>query len=133
MKSQANGETNMSLAQLHSGLGLGSDVTRKHSGERTQLFETSGIDETWVELQQVRVVVGHLGNRVRLSAPALGVVEEGDCFDKAWALFLERVRERPDNAWLTFDVGLTRKDEVAKGLDAPEDETWCEPASGQGL
>lgn len=80
--------------------------------------------------QQVRVIVGEFGSIVRMSAPSLDIVSEGSNRDKAWANFLEEIRRRDDAAWLTFDVGPTRREEIAEGLDAPENEDWSESAEG---
>jgi hypothetical protein len=62
-----------------------------------------------------------------MSAPDLDIVTEGSSQEEAWVKFLEEIRKRDDSAWLTFDVGPTRREEIAKGLDAPEDEDWSEP------
>jgi hypothetical protein len=59
-----------------------------------------------------------------MSAPSLELVVEGKDRDEAWEKFLGIVRQRDDCAWLRFDVGPTRPDEIAEGLNAPEDEDW---------
>ncbi len=74
--------------------------------------------------QEVRVIVGELGGLVRMSAPGVGIVVEAPDRGQAWAQFIEEIRKRDDRAWLAFDVGPTRIDEIAEGLDAPEDEDW---------
>ena len=79
--------------------------------------------------ETVRVILGQLGEFVRISAPEFDVVTEGSTPMEAWLKFLDEIGERfrPDeNAWLSFDVGPTRPDEIAEGLNAPEDEDWSE-------
>jgi hypothetical protein len=78
--------------------------------------------------QQVRVIIGEFGSIVRMSAPSLDIVCEGSNRDEVWIKFLEEIRRRDDAAWLTFDVGPTRQEEIAEGLDAPENEDWSEHA-----
>jgi hypothetical protein len=79
----------------------------------------------------VRVIVGLLGPVVRMTASALDVFVEGDTREEAWRKFLEQVRIGDDAAWLRFDVGPTRREEIERGLDIPEDEDWsvlfCRP------
>lgn len=82
------------------------------------------------ERQTVRVILGRFGQVVRLSAPEIGVVAEGQDPDDAWTKFLVEVSKREDSASLSFDVGPTRTGEIAAGLDAPEDEDWAELAEG---
>jgi len=80
--------------------------------------------------QRVRVILGKFGNVVRMSAPELDIITEGSNRDEAWAKFLEvlKIRFKPeDNAWFSFDVGPTRREEIEEGLNAPEDEDWTEP------
>jgi len=77
--------------------------------------------------QTIRVILGQLGGLVRMSAPEIGIVAEGSRPEEAWAKFLQEVRKRDDSAWLSFDVGPTRQEEIAEGLNAPEDEDWSEP------
>jgi hypothetical protein len=74
--------------------------------------------------QTVRVILGHFGEVVRLSAPEISVVTEGQNPDEAWAKFLIEISKREDSASLSFDVGPTRRDEIIQGLNAPEDEDW---------
>lgn len=76
------------------------------------------------EVQTVRVILGQFGEVVRLSAPEINVVTEGQNPDDAWAKFLVEISKREDSASLSFDVGPTRRDEVIQGLNAPEDEDW---------
>ena len=78
-------------------------------------------------IRTVRVVLGRLGSTVRLSAHDLGVVVDGDTIEQAWDHFLRAVGGRDDAAWLMFDVGPTRPEEVDAGIDASEDEDWSEP------
>jgi hypothetical protein len=80
--------------------------------------------------QTIRVILGQLGRLVRMSAPEINIVAEGSSPEQAWAKFLEEINKRfePDvSAWLIFDVGPTRHEEIAEGLNAPEDEDWSEP------
>jgi len=77
--------------------------------------------------QTVRVVLGQLGGLIRMSATEINIVAEGSSPEQAWAKFLQQVRMRNDSAWLSFDVGPTRQEEIAEGLNAPEDEDWSEP------
>jgi hypothetical protein len=77
--------------------------------------------------QTVRVVVGKLGPVVRLSAVELGIVAEAESLESAWCRFLDQVREHPNYEWLMFDLSPTRREEIDRGLDAPEDEDWAEP------
>jgi hypothetical protein len=81
-------------------------------------------------IQTVRVIVGKLGSLVRMSAHELDMVVEGETRDEAWREFLQAVGKRDDGAWLTFDVGPTRPEEIAEGLNVPEDEDWAEPVEG---
>ena len=76
------------------------------------------------ENRTVRVVVGQLGNLVRMTVPELDISTEGNSRKEAWRKFLEQVGKREDSAWLQFDVGPTRREEIEKGLDIPEDEDW---------
>jgi hypothetical protein len=78
----------------------------------------------YTERQTVRVILGQFGEVVRLSAPEIGVVAEGQDPDEAWAKFLVEISKREDSASLSFDVGPTRRDEIVRGLNAPEDEDW---------
>ena len=117
----------MSLASLDSRVGLGSDISRGRHFAEPWAEIRSGLGDQWVEMRQVRVVVGNWGPRVRLSAPELRILVDGPSFPEAWAEFVSVVRARPDSAWLSFDVGYTRAEEISAGLDAPEDEVWAEP------
>jgi hypothetical protein len=79
------------------------------------------------------VIVGRLGDSVRLSAPALDIVVDALDPHKAWAEFLTAVRNIPDDKrqWISFDVGPTRANEIRGGLDAPEDEVWKDSLGGE--
>jgi len=93
----------------------------------------SGIESSilYPQRQLVRVIVGEFDQLVRMSAPELEIVTEGSSRQEAWSKFLEEIRSRfePDkSAWFRFDVGPTRCEEIAKGLNAPEDEDWSELA-----
>lgn len=79
------------------------------------------------ERQTVRVILGKFGEVVRLSAPKIDIVVEGQNPDDAWAKFLAEISKREDSASLSFDIGPTRQKEIAEGLNAPEDEDWSEP------
>ncbi len=76
--------------------------------------------------QTIRVILGQLGGLVRMSAPEIGITVEGLTAEEAWIRFLEEARKRADSAWLSFDVGPTRQEEIAEGLNAPEDEDWSQ-------
>lgn len=114
----------MSLAHLDSRAALGSDIDRRRYDVRTELEEGSSLGGPWIEMRQIRVVLGKLGPVVRLSAPQLDLAADGLDFDEAWATFLQLVADRSDSSWLTFDVGPLRDDEALQALDAPEDELW---------
>jgi hypothetical protein len=90
-------------------------------------METSRWVDRCFPVRTIRVILGRLGSAFRLSAPELDIVVDGDTIAGAWHSFLEAVRGRDDTAWLAFDVGPTRRDEVEQGLDAPDDEDWAEP------
>lgn len=78
------------------------------------------------ERQTVRVILGQFGEVVRLSAPEIGIITEGQNQDEAWAKFIIEISKREDSASLSFDVGPTRRDEIIHGLNTPEDEDWGE-------
>ena len=78
------------------------------------------------ERRTVRVILGRFGKVVRLSAPEIDVVTEGQSPDDAWAKFLGEISKREDSASLSVDVGPTRRDEIIQGLNTPEDEDWDE-------
>jgi hypothetical protein len=61
-----------------------------------------------------------------MSAPEINVVVEGHSQEETWVNFLEEISKREDAAWLTFDVGPTRREEIRSGLDISEDEDWSE-------
>ena len=110
---------------LDSRMSLGSDQYRR-SPQADLYPETSRCAGECFVARTVRVILGHLGECYRFSAPDLDVVADGDTIQGAWGDFLKVVRVRNDASWLRFDVGPTRPDEIAAGLDAPEDEDWAE-------
>jgi hypothetical protein len=79
------------------------------------------------------VIIGRLGDAVRLSAPDLDIVVDAVDPRKAWAEFLTTVRNLPlsKRQWISFDVGPTRANEIREGLDAPEDEVWKDSPGGE--
>lgn len=100
------------------------------SGEKEYYYEVPNSDTysaLSAERQTVRVILGRFGEVVRLSAPEIDVVTEGQSPDEAWAKFLVEISKREDSASLSFDVGPTRRDEIMAGLNIPEDEDWSEP------
>lgn len=110
------------LTELDSRACLGTDIERSRYPDAP--------DDVYVIYPArvvVRVILGEFGNVTRLSAPEIGIVAEGADYGAAWTAFLDEARKRDDAAWLTFDVGPTRREEIEKGLDAPEDEEWSEP------
>jgi hypothetical protein len=114
----------MTLTQLDSRMSLGTDI------EPSSFWDSPDLKACYVlypKRQTIRVILAELGPIVRMSAPALNVAVEGEGRGEAWTLFLEEIGKRDDGAWLTFDVGPTRPEEIAEGLDAPEDEDWSEP------
>jgi len=117
----------MALAELDSRALLGTDIEPYPNGP-------SGTDSyiLYPKKRTVRVILAQLGRFVRVSAPELDVVAEGSNQEQAWAKFLAEITERfePDeSAWMSFDVGPTRREEIQEGLNAPEDEDWSEPVS----
>jgi len=100
---------------------LGTDVFRPWARDAAR--ETSH-----VFARVIRVVIGRLGSIVRLSAADLDIVADGATWEEAWGEFVGAVRQRDDVSWLSFDVGPLRPNEVESALDAPEDESWAEPA-----
>ena len=118
----------MPVANLDSRAGLGSDINRLQRYGLDEIWATG----TWIKMRRVRVVLGNLGSMVRLTAPDLDVIVEGASFEETWSQFLNTVGQRGDSAWLWFDVGRTRPDEITAGLDAPEDEVWAEPDDDSG-
>ena len=87
---------------------------------------------TYVALRTIGFVVSRLGDTFRLSAPELDVISDGHSIEVAWERFLGEVSARDDAAWLMFDVGPTRPEEIQRGLDAPEDEDWAQPCDANG-
>jgi len=106
---------------------LGSDI---HRGTPQRPLETSFEASTYTGdcrvIRFVRVVVGYLGDVVRVSAAELGIVADGHSVESGWDAFLDMVSLRSDASWLAFDVGPTRTHEVDGGLDAEEDEDWSQ-------
>jgi hypothetical protein len=117
----------MTLSELDSRKLLGTDIEYSHYPDRPSSIEVSII---YPPRQKVRVILGEFGAFLRLSAHDLNIVTEGSNRMEAWARFLDEIKKRDDSAWLTFDVGPTRPEEIAEGLDAPEDEDWSEVVDG---
>ncbi|MDM8005515.1 MAG: hypothetical protein QUV05_05115 [Phycisphaerae bacterium] len=115
----------MKSAFLDSRVAMGSDIVRRAHGYPTDLAEGSSLGDAWIEMRQIRVLVGQWGPAVRLSAPELDLVVDGQDFTEAWAAFLRDVTRRSDSAWLTFDVGSLREKELHLAMDASEEETWA--------
>jgi hypothetical protein len=114
----------MTLIGLDSRASLGTDI------EHTYYPEDHGSAVVYVpypKRQTVRVILAQLEGLFRMSAPEINIVTEGSRLEEAWAKFLKEVRKRYDSAWLMFDVGPTRQEEIAEGLNAPEDEDLSEP------
>ncbi len=76
--------------------------------------------------KHIRVIIGNLGSTIRMSAPSLNITVDGTTQQEVWEKFLNVIKNRDDSAWLTFDVGPTRAEEIQEGLDAPEDEEWSD-------
>lgn len=111
----------MNLLELDSRRPFGTDMERPRYAD----FPTDAdFCAVYPRKETVRVIVGELGRVVRMSAPSLDIVVEGSDRGQAWTRFLEEIRKRGDSAWLRFDVGPTRREEIEKGLDIPEDEDW---------
>lgn len=109
----------MTLTELDSGSGLGTDIVY-YPDEPT----ISSCYAVYPQRQTVRVILGQFGKVVRMSAPEIDIVVEGLSRDETWTKFLTEARKREDSVWLKFDVGPTRPEEIAEGLNAPEDEDW---------
>jgi hypothetical protein len=118
----------MSLTHLDSRIGYGTDIERLIYSPVPGSLEAPAAISLYPLKQDIRVIVGQLGHTVRMSAPELDIVAEGSDRGEAWSRFLEQIRTREDSAWLSFDVGPTRAEEIAEGLNAPEDEDWAELA-----
>ena len=116
----------MSLSELDSRINFGTDI------ERLSAYPSGLCDDKFPEtlslyprLETVRVILGRIGPFVRLSAPSLDLVVDGKTKEQVWVKFLnEVVKICPDSAWLTFDLGATRPEEIQQGLDIDEDEDW---------
>ena len=111
----------MSLTELDSRTSLGTDIERVRYPDYPKSECT-----IYPKPQAVRVFFGNLGHVLRMSAPKLDIAVEASSKEEVWAKFLCEARKRDDSAWLTFDVGPTRREEIADGLNASEDENWCE-------
>jgi len=116
----------MSLVHLDSRIGYGTDIERLIYPPIPGSIEAPKAINLYPLKQEVRVIVGQLGYTVRMSAPDLDIVVEGTNRGEAWAKFLEEIKRRDDSAWLRFDVGPTRREEIEEGLNAPENEDWSE-------
>lgn len=116
----------MSLANLDSRIGYGTDIERLIYPPIPGSIESPRAISLYPLKQNIRVIVGQLGHTVRMSAPDLSIVVEGANRIEAWTKFLEEIKNRDDGAWLSFDVGPTRREEIQEGLNAPEDEDWSE-------
>ncbi len=113
----------MTLAYLDSRMFFGTDI------ECSNFWDTPNMRDTYIlypKKQTVRVFLGELGKLIRMSAPDLDIVVEGSNKGEAWSKFLEQIKQRNDGAWLSFDVGPTRREEIKEGLNALEDEDWSE-------
>ena len=115
----------MYLAELDSRRCLGTDIERACFADGPRMEDLYVV---YPPRTSVRVILGDFGNVMRMSAPQLNIAVEGATRGEVWTKFLEQAAKREDRAWLTFDVGPTRPDEIARGLDAPEDEAWYEPS-----
>lgn len=122
----------MSPDMLDSRLSLGSDQFRRSPRGNTYA-ETSSYRSGYFAIRNVRVVFGRLGSLFRLSASELDIVSDGQTLEEAWGAFLGEIRKHDDAAWMTFDVGPTRPEEIHAGLDAPEDEDWAESVDISGV
>lgn len=113
----------MTLLELDSRSLCGTDI-----GHSNYLDYPTDIDicTVYPPRQKVRVILGKFGAIFRMSAPELNIVTEGSNREEVWTKFLEETRKREDSAWLVFDVGPTRREEIEQGLNAPEDENWSE-------
>jgi len=121
----------MDLTLLDSRAALGTDrVTSRRGGSAWSELTTARHFST-VQPRVVRVIIGRLGESVRLSAPALGIVVDAADSHKAWEEFLASVTGLPGREWLSFDLGPTRAEEICEGLDAPEDEVWKDSVGGE--
>lgn len=121
-----NGEAKMILTGLDSRASLGTDIERTYY-PYPEDPNGAVVYIPYPKRQTVRVVLAQLGGQlVRMSAPEIGIIVEGSTAEEAWTRFLKEARKRDDSAWLSFDVGPTRQEEIAEGLNAPEDEDWSQ-------
>jgi hypothetical protein len=125
----------MSLASLDSRVDFGTDfpdLRRSTYPKASTSIETSAMPKFYPCSRCVRVVLAELGPVIRMSAPDLNIVTEGSSREQVWVKFLEEITKHfdpGDSAWFVFDVGPTRPEEIAEGLNAPEDEDWSEPVN----
>ena len=123
----------MDLTVLDSRAALGTDRATSHRPTSSWSEFTTVRRFSAVQPRVVRVIIGRLGDSVRLSAPDLDIVVDAVDPHKAWAEFLTTVRDLPlpKRQWISFDVGPTRANEIREGLDAPEDEVWKDSLGGE--
>ena len=125
----------MSLASLDSRIDFGTDLQRSTYPKAPTNIETSEMTKFYPCSRSVRVILAELGPVARMSAPDLNIVTEGSNREQAWVRFLGEITkqfEPNDSAWFIFDVGPTRREEIAEGLNVPEDEDWSEPIDDTG-
>jgi hypothetical protein len=103
---------------------FGPEITDRPAYPIPQFKETSGVLSFGSTLHKIRVIQGCIGSLVRLSAPELDVIAEGSNFENAWYDFLDQAKKQKDSCWFIFDVGPTRKSEIAEGLNIDEFEDW---------
>lgn len=75
----------------------------------------------------IRVISGMFGKFVRMSAPEIGIIADGSTVEEAWTVFLKEAQKINETDWLAFDIGPTRPEEIADGLNIPENEDWSAP------
>jgi len=112
----------MTLTALDSRSISGTDIERSCYLDAPTI--SSGCIMVYPKRQTIRVILAQFGKIVQMSAPEIDIVVEGHSRDEVWARFLASARKRDDSAWLTFDVGPTRREEISLGLNAPDDEDW---------
>jgi len=116
----------MDLTALDSRAALGTDRATSHRPTSSSREFTTVRRFSAVQPRVVRVIIGRLGDSVRLSAPDLDIVVDAADWQKGWAGFITRVRALPNRECFRFDLGRTTAKEIREGLDAPEDEVWKE-------
>lgn len=111
----------------------GTDIERRATPESSLSKESEETDlgSAWFKTRTIRVVVGRLGPKVRLSAAELDVVVDGETLDEAWATFLGEARGLPQTVGAMFDLGTLTEEEIAAAIDAPEDESWADGDEGE--